>query len=114
LAARLTQTDSHSQYNLPVAREPLPIFCPISHILTREIRDDAILADGYTSAEPFNQPTRPGNEGHEGAVETGVTHAAGLSKTRPACRLLGEFEDGTDALLGVRLLCQPAWEEHWL
>ncbi|KAJ8058423.1 hypothetical protein OCU04_012612 [Sclerotinia nivalis] len=31
----------------------LPILCPISHILTRAIRDDAILVDGYTSAEPF-------------------------------------------------------------
>jgi hypothetical protein len=25
----------------------------MSHILTRAIRDDAILVDGYTSAEPF-------------------------------------------------------------
>jgi hypothetical protein len=32
---------------------PLPILCPISHILTRAIRDDAILVDGYTSAKPF-------------------------------------------------------------
>lgn len=32
---------------------PLPILCPISHILTRAIRDDAILVDGYTSAELF-------------------------------------------------------------
>jgi hypothetical protein len=32
---------------------PLPILCPISHILTRAIRDDAIFVDGYTSAEPF-------------------------------------------------------------
>lgn len=32
---------------------PLPIICPISHILTRAIRDGAILVDGYTSAEPF-------------------------------------------------------------
>jgi hypothetical protein len=32
---------------------PFPILCPISHILTRAIRDDAILVDGYTSAEPF-------------------------------------------------------------
>ncbi|KAJ8068111.1 hypothetical protein OCU04_003683 [Sclerotinia nivalis] len=32
---------------------PLPILCPISHILTRAIRDNAILVDGYTSAEPF-------------------------------------------------------------
>jgi len=31
----------------------LPILCPISHILTRAIRDDAILVDGYTSAKPF-------------------------------------------------------------
>ncbi|RFU29061.1 hypothetical protein B7463_g7279, partial [Scytalidium lignicola] len=31
----------------------LPILCPISHLLTRAIRDDAILVDGYTSAEPF-------------------------------------------------------------
>ena len=32
---------------------PLPILCPISHILARAIRDLAILVDGYTSAEPF-------------------------------------------------------------
>lgn len=32
---------------------PRPILCPISHILARAIRDDAILVDGYTSAEPF-------------------------------------------------------------
>ncbi|KAE8440383.1 hypothetical protein EG329_008182 [Mollisiaceae sp. DMI_Dod_QoI] len=32
---------------------PLPILCPISHLLARAIRDDAILVDGYTSAEPF-------------------------------------------------------------
>lgn len=32
---------------------PLPILCPISHILARAIRDEAILVDGYTSAEPF-------------------------------------------------------------
>ncbi|CZR51447.1 uncharacterized protein PAC_01323 [Phialocephala subalpina] len=32
---------------------PLPIFCPISHILARVICDNAILVDGYTSAEPF-------------------------------------------------------------
>ncbi|CAD6448042.1 a7f6baa6-02c0-4026-babe-950b6c0b476a [Sclerotinia trifoliorum] len=32
---------------------PLPILCPIFHILTRAIRDDAILVDGYTFAEPF-------------------------------------------------------------
>ncbi|KAH8585353.1 hypothetical protein B0O99DRAFT_696587 [Bisporella sp. PMI_857] len=32
---------------------PLPILCPISHILTRAIRNDAIFVDGYTSAEPF-------------------------------------------------------------
>jgi hypothetical protein len=29
------------------------MLCPISHILARAIRDDAILVDGYTSAEPF-------------------------------------------------------------
>ncbi|KAG9245620.1 hypothetical protein BJ878DRAFT_500693 [Calycina marina] len=34
-------------------RKPLAILCPISHILARAIRDDAILVDGYTSAEPF-------------------------------------------------------------
>lgn len=32
---------------------PLPILCPISHILARALRDDAILVDGYTTAEPF-------------------------------------------------------------
>ncbi|KAG9232492.1 FluG domain-containing protein [Amylocarpus encephaloides] len=32
---------------------PLAILCPISHMLVRAIRDDAILVDGYTSAEPF-------------------------------------------------------------
>lgn len=31
----------------------LPILCPISHILTRAIRDDVILVNGYTSAQPF-------------------------------------------------------------
>jgi hypothetical protein len=31
----------------------LPILCLISHILTRAIRDDTILVDGYTSARPF-------------------------------------------------------------
>ncbi|KAH8586626.1 hypothetical protein B0O99DRAFT_602324 [Bisporella sp. PMI_857] len=29
------------------------IFCPISHILARAIRDNAIFIDGYTSAGPF-------------------------------------------------------------
>ena len=32
---------------------PLAILCPISHILARALRDDAILVDGYTTAEPF-------------------------------------------------------------
>jgi hypothetical protein len=32
---------------------PLPILCPISHILTRATRDGAVLVDGYASAEPF-------------------------------------------------------------
>ncbi|KAH6725063.1 hypothetical protein BKA61DRAFT_688492 [Leptodontidium sp. MPI-SDFR-AT-0119] len=32
---------------------PLLILCPISHILTRAIRDNTVLVDGYTSAEPF-------------------------------------------------------------
>jgi hypothetical protein len=32
---------------------PRPILCPISHILARAIRDDTILVDSYTSAEPF-------------------------------------------------------------
>ncbi|KAL5625695.1 hypothetical protein FOBRF1_000038 [Fusarium oxysporum] len=32
---------------------PLPILCPISHILARALRDDAIQVDGYSSAEPF-------------------------------------------------------------
>jgi len=32
---------------------PRPILCPISHILARVRRDDSILVDGYTSAEPF-------------------------------------------------------------
>ena len=31
----------------------LPILCPITHVLARAIRDDAVLVDGYTSAEPF-------------------------------------------------------------
>ncbi|KAM0310589.1 hypothetical protein ACHAO8_007955 [Botrytis cinerea] len=34
-------------------KNSLSILCPISHILTRAVRDDAILVDGYTSAEPF-------------------------------------------------------------
>ncbi|KAH7110517.1 FluG domain-containing protein [Dactylonectria estremocensis] len=32
---------------------PLPMLCPISHILARAIRDDAIQVNGYSSAEPF-------------------------------------------------------------
>jgi hypothetical protein len=32
---------------------PRPILCPISHILARAIRDNAILVNGYTSAKPF-------------------------------------------------------------
>ena len=32
---------------------PLPILCPISHILARAIRDDAIQVSGYDQAEPF-------------------------------------------------------------
>ncbi|KAK8073387.1 hypothetical protein PG994_004286 [Apiospora phragmitis] len=32
---------------------PLPILCPISHILARAIRDDAIQVDGYDKAKPF-------------------------------------------------------------
>ena len=32
---------------------PLAILCPISHILARALRDDAILVDDYTTAEPF-------------------------------------------------------------
>ncbi|KFY65136.1 hypothetical protein V496_02779 [Pseudogymnoascus sp. VKM F-4515 (FW-2607)] len=31
----------------------LPIFCPISHVLARAIRDNAVLVEGYTSPEPF-------------------------------------------------------------
>jgi hypothetical protein len=31
----------------------LPILCPITHVLSRAIRDDAVLVDGYTSADPF-------------------------------------------------------------
>ena len=32
---------------------PLPILCPITHILARAIRDDAIEVGGYTQAAPF-------------------------------------------------------------
>ncbi|KAH7160546.1 FluG domain-containing protein [Dactylonectria estremocensis] len=32
---------------------PLLMLCPISHILARAIRDDAIQVNGYSSAEPF-------------------------------------------------------------
>ncbi|KAF2181317.1 hypothetical protein K469DRAFT_729448 [Zopfia rhizophila CBS 207.26] len=32
---------------------PLAILCPISYILARAIRDDAIQVDGYSRAEPF-------------------------------------------------------------
>ncbi|KND88769.1 hypothetical protein TOPH_06521 [Tolypocladium ophioglossoides CBS 100239] len=32
---------------------PLPIICPISHILARAIRDDAIEVDGFRHAAPF-------------------------------------------------------------
>ncbi len=47
---RLTRTCSTT---FLFRENPLPILCPISHILTRAIRDDAIFVDGYTSAEPF-------------------------------------------------------------
>ncbi|KAG5743507.1 hypothetical protein H9Q70_013781 [Fusarium xylarioides] len=36
-----------------VQEHRLPMLCPISHVLARAIRDDAILVDGYDSAEPF-------------------------------------------------------------
>lgn len=32
---------------------PLPILCPISHILARAIRDDAVEVGGFTHAAPF-------------------------------------------------------------
>ncbi|KAM3562091.1 hypothetical protein MY1884_001997 [Beauveria asiatica] len=32
---------------------PLPILCPISHILARAIRDNAVDVDGFTHATPF-------------------------------------------------------------
>ncbi|CEJ81548.1 hypothetical protein VHEMI01669 [[Torrubiella] hemipterigena] len=32
---------------------PLPILCPISHILARAMRDEAIEVDGYSQARPF-------------------------------------------------------------
>jgi hypothetical protein len=32
---------------------PLATLCPISYILARAIRDDAILVDSFTTAEPF-------------------------------------------------------------
>ncbi|KAG5748063.1 hypothetical protein H9Q70_009255 [Fusarium xylarioides] len=32
---------------------PLPMLCPISHILARALRDDAIQVNGYRAAEPF-------------------------------------------------------------
>ncbi|KAL2063223.1 hypothetical protein VTL71DRAFT_5027 [Oculimacula yallundae] len=32
---------------------PFAILCLIFYILTRTIRDDAVLVDGYTSAKPF-------------------------------------------------------------
>jgi hypothetical protein len=31
----------------------LAILCLISHILARALRDDAILVEGYATAEPF-------------------------------------------------------------
>jgi hypothetical protein len=48
------RANSYLQHDLLVPGEPFthPL-CPISYILTRAIRDDAILVDGYTSAEPF-------------------------------------------------------------
>ncbi|KFY03298.1 hypothetical protein V490_00220, partial [Pseudogymnoascus sp. VKM F-3557] len=33
--------------------EALPILCPISHILTHAIKDDAIEVEGYSHAEPL-------------------------------------------------------------
>ncbi|RKL13865.1 hypothetical protein BFJ70_g15819 [Fusarium oxysporum] len=36
-----------------VREHRLPMLCPISHVLARAIRDDAVLVDGYNSAEPF-------------------------------------------------------------
>ncbi|KAJ6436177.1 ribosomal protein s17 [Purpureocillium lavendulum] len=32
---------------------PLPMLCPIAHILARAIRDDAVQVDGYRHASPF-------------------------------------------------------------
>ncbi|EDO03048.1 predicted protein [Sclerotinia sclerotiorum 1980 UF-70] len=51
---------------------PLPILCPISHILTCAIRDDAILVDGYTSAEPFFT-TDLGGQGKDTGFEDKLT-----------------------------------------
>ena len=88
---------------------PLPILYPISHILTRAIWDDAILVNGYTSATPLlrDKPTSPRDESYKGVLETGVVEAASLSPVSPARGCLGEVKDGTDALLGLRLLYQP-------
>jgi hypothetical protein len=32
-----------------------PVLCPITNFLARAIRDDAVLEDGYSTAEPFFQ-----------------------------------------------------------
>jgi hypothetical protein len=48
--------------------------------LTRAIRDDAILVDGYTSAEPFFTTDLGSQNGDEGPLEAGMAHAARLSE----------------------------------
>jgi hypothetical protein len=82
-------------------------------MLTRAIRDNAILVNGYASAQPFFA-TNQGDESYEGTLEAGVVEAASLSQVGPVHGCVGEVEDGTHALLGLRLLYQPTREEHWL
>jgi hypothetical protein len=48
-----TQANLNISTTFLFRENPLPILCPISHILTRVIRGKAIFFDGYTSAEFF-------------------------------------------------------------
>ena len=65
---------------------PLPILCPITHILARAIRDDAIEVGGYTQAAPFFST-------HIGKRATKVQWKPSILKT-PVFRRPIRAEDG--------------------
>ncbi|KIM93585.1 hypothetical protein OIDMADRAFT_61513 [Oidiodendron maius Zn] len=52
-----------------------------SHILTRAIRDEAILLNGYRSATTFfaTKPTSTRDKSYESTLQVGVVEVAGLS-----------------------------------